>query len=152
MASSQACVYIFLVKKPTVKLERSDDSRERKKKGLLLTTLANGAFCGGGFRSNPRASLDDGLIDCIEVKDVSRTKFLSLVGDYKKGKHLGEKFKNIVEHFKCKTTDMYFDEETPVSVDGEIIRTREIHVSVYQKALTILIPKGVKPVSVSSAE
>ena len=143
---------VTLVKKPTVKLERSDDSRERKKKGLLLTTLANGAFCGGGFRSNPKAALDDGNIDCIEVKNVSRTKFLSLVGDYKKGKHLGEKFKNIVEHFKCKTTDMYFDEETPVSVDGEIIRTREIHVSVYQKALTILIPKGVKLISASSAE
>ena len=47
---------------------------------------------------------------------------------------------------------MYFDEETPVSVDGEIIRTREIHVSVYQKALTILVPKGVKPISASSAE
>lgn len=143
---------ITLIKKPTVRLERSDDSQERKKKGLLLTTLANGAFCGGGFRSNPKASLDDGSIDCIEVKDVSRTKFLSLVGDYKRGNHLSEKFKQIVEHFKCKTTDIYFDEETPVSVDGEIIRTKELHVSVYRKALTILIPKGVKPLVEGSAE
>ena len=45
---------------------------------------------------------------------------------------------------KCKTADMYFEEETPVSVDGEIIRTRELHVSVLNKALTILVPRGAK--------
>ena len=45
---------------------------------------------------------------------------------------------------KCKTADVYFDEETPVSVDGEIIRTRELHVSVLNKALTILVPRGAK--------
>lgn len=136
---------ITLIKKPTVAFKRIDDGKKEGKKNLLLTTLANGAFCGGGFNSNPRAALDDGNIDCIEVKNVSRRKFLSLVGRYKSGRHLDGGFEGIIEHFKCKNTSIYFDEETPVSVDGEIIRTREIHVSVAQRALTILIPKGVKP-------
>lgn len=142
--------YIFsliatLVKKPTVKLERSADGATPEKKNFLLTTLANGGFCGGGFHSNPFASLTDGNIDCIEVKNISRRKFIALVGHYKKGTHINEKFKDIIEHFKCKVTDIYFDEETPVSVDGEIIRTKEIHISVVSKALTILLPRGVKP-------
>ena len=148
--------YIFsliatLFKKPTVKLERSDDGSETKKKNLLLTTLANGAFCGGGFHSNPRASLADGNIDCIEVQNMSRTKFLRLVGDYKNGRHLTEKFKGIIEHFKCKTADIYFENETPVSVDGEIIRTKEIHISVVSRALTILLPRGVRPLVLDGA-
>ena len=42
------------------------------------------------------------------------------------------------------TADVYFDEETPISVDGEIIRTRELHVRVLNKALTILVPRGAK--------
>lgn len=138
-----------LVKKPTVKLIRSDDGKDKEEKGLLLTTLANGAFCGGGFHSNPQASLTDGSIDCIEVKNISRRRFLSMVGDYKKGAHLSGKFKDIISHFKCKTADVYFDEETPVSVDGEIIRTRELHVSVACRALTIVLPRGVKPTVVS---
>ena len=134
-----------LIKKPTVKMDFSKDGEEKSKKHLLLTTLANGAFCGGGFHSNPTASLDDGNIDCIAVRNIGRAKFVSLVGDYKNGRHLGEKFKGIIDHFKCQSADMYFDEETPVSIDGEIIRTKELHVSVERDALKILLPQNVLP-------
>ncbi len=134
---------ITLIRKPGVRVSFASDGGEEVRKELLLTTLANGAFCGGGFNSNPKASLTDGAIDCIAVKNVGRIKFLSLVGDYKKGLHLGEKFKDIVEHFKCKGADMYLDEETPVSVDGEIVHTKELHISVEPKALTIMLPRGV---------
>lgn len=41
--------------------------------------------------------------------------------------------------------DINFDEETPVSVDGEIIKTRNVHISVASRALTIWLPRGVKP-------
>ena len=134
---------ITLIRKPGVNMEFSSDGGERIKKELLLTTLANGAFCGGGFNSNPTAVLNDGMIDCIAVKNVSRTKFLSLVGDYKKGLHLGEKFKSIVDHFKCARADMYFSEETAISVDGEIIRAHELHITVAGRALTFMVPEGV---------
>ena len=137
---------ITLIKKPTVSLKRCDDGKESEKKTLLLTTLANGAFCGGGFHSNPKAALDDGHIDCIEANNMSRKRFLALVSDYKKGNHLCEKFTGIINHFKCKKADIYFDEETPVSVDGEIIRTKEIHISVACRALKVLLPKGAKPI------
>ncbi len=136
---------ITLIRKPGVALSLSKDGEDKVHKDLLLTTFANGCFCGGGFYSNPRANLSDGNIDCITVKNVSRTKFISLVGDYKKGKHLNEKFKNIIEHFKCKYADMYFEEETPVSVDGELIHTKELHITVERKALRILLPKNVLP-------
>ena len=142
---------ITLVKKPTVKLESSIDGAGRTKRDLLLTTFANGAFCGGGFYSNPYAALDDGSIDCVDVQNITRRKFLSLVGSYKKGTHICEKNEGVIGHFKCKTADIYFDEETPVSVDGEIIRTRELHVSVARQALSILVPRGVKPL-IATAE
>ena len=136
---------ITLVKKPGVKLEIEKDSNGRSAKDLLLTTFANGAFCGGGFHSNPNASLTDGNIDCVEVKDMSRRKFLCLVGDYKNGKHLCGKYSDLISHFKCKSADLYFDDEVPVSVDGEIIRTKELHISVASRALKIMLPRGVKP-------
>ena len=134
---------ITLIKKPGVNMDFSSDGEERAKKELLLTTFANGSFCGGGFKSNPTASLDDGMIDCIAVKNIGRAKFVSLVGDYKKGLHLGEKFKKILDHFKCREADMYFAEETAVSVDGEIVRVEELHIRVADKALKFMLPKGV---------
>lgn len=135
---------ITLIRKPGVCMNFFADDDEAEKKQLLLTTFANGAFCGGGFHSNPKASLDDGNIDCIAVKDIGRMKFLSLVGSYKKGLHLGERFKEIIDHFKCRSAHIYFDDETPVSVDGEIIRTKELHITVAGKTLTFMLPRGVQ--------
>ena len=137
-------VLLTLGKRPTISLKRIFDGKKAEEKKLLLTTYANGAFCGGGFHSNPFASLVDGNIDCLEVDVLSRAKFVSMVGDYRAGKHLGGKYDDVMHPSKCKTADVYFDEETPVSVDGEIIRTRELHISVLNKALTILVPRGAK--------
>lgn len=135
-----------LVKKPTVTILCDGEENEPKKKKLLLTTLANGSFCGGGFRSNPFASLTDGNVDCVEVKNLGRIRFLTMVSSYKKGKHLRGQYKDRIDHFKTKEVNLCFDGETPVSVDGDIIRTKELHISVAERALTILIPKGVKPI------
>jgi diacylglycerol kinase family enzyme len=33
----------------------------------------------------------------------------------------------------------------PVSVDGELVYTNEIHISVERKALKFMLPKGVAP-------
>ena len=138
---------ITLFRKPTVSMEISVDGEESEKKHLLLTTYANGAFCGGGFNSNPKAVLSDGMIDMLFVNNVGRLKFLTLVGDYKKGNHLSDKFKDIIENKKCQSAYMRFDTETPVSVDGEIIRTRELSLSIERKALRIVLPFGVTPIA-----
>ncbi len=143
---------ITLVRKPTVVLERIDDGNKSDKKTLLLTTLANGSFCGGGFFSNPFASLTDGYIDCVEVKNVSRMRFLRMVSSYKAGTHLGGQYKEIIDHFKVEAVDISFDEETPVSVDGEIIRTKELHINVVPKALAILLPRRVRPIAETELE
>ena len=140
-----AGLVITLVRKPGLKVDFSRDGDKPEKRDLLLTTLANGAFCGGGFNSNPKASLTDGNIDCITVNNVSRLKFLSLVGKYKNGTHLSGKYDSIIDHFKCRKADLVFSEETPVSVDGELVYTKELHLSVDEKAIKIRLPEGVLP-------
>lgn len=136
---------VTLIRKPGLKVAFSRDGEKAENMELLLTTLANGAFCGGGFNSNPHASLTDGNIDCLTIANVGRIKFLSLVGKYKKGTHLSGKYSKIINGFKCRKADLTFSEETPVSVDGEIVRAKEIHLSVEQKALRFRIPAGVLP-------
>ena len=131
-----------LVRKPGVDMTISVDGGEPQKHHFLLTTFANGSFYGGGFHSNPLASVTDGQLDCLLVQDITRRKFITLVGDYKKGTHLTSKFEKILKNFKGQTVDMLFDTETNVSVDGEVIRFSELHLSVIHEALRFLIPKG----------
>ena len=133
---------VTLIRKPGVKMSVSIDGAEPVEKKLLLTTFANGCFCGGGFHSNPLASLVDGRVDTCFIKNVSRVRFLTMVGDYKKGTHIGGKFEKIVEHVKAKEYDIIFSKPTNVSVDGEIIKMERARISVVPKALRLLIPKG----------
>lgn len=137
-----AGLVVTLVRKPGVDMKVSVDGAEARKHHFLLTTFANGAFCGGGFHSNPNASLTDGQLDGLLISDITRRKFLTLVGDYKKGTHLGPKFDKILKNFKCRAVDMIFDGETNVSVDGEILRFKELHLSVIPEAIQFLVPKG----------
>ncbi len=138
---------ITLVRKPGVKADISIDGGEPVREELLLTTFANGAYCGGGFNSNPLASLSDGKIDTLLVSNISRLRFISLVGDYKKGTHLSEKFKNIIRNSKCNEIKIMFDKPTNVSVDGEVIRVKDIVLSVLRGAITFRVPRGAHPIS-----
>ncbi|MBQ9783802.1 MAG: YegS/Rv2252/BmrU family lipid kinase [Clostridia bacterium] len=137
-----AGLVITLIRKPGVRMKLVTDGAEREDKPYLLNTYANGCFCGGGFHSNPNAELCDGKIDVLFVHNISRRKFISLVGDYKKGTHLQPKFGEILQNEKVDSVDLYFDDQTNVSVDGEVIQAKELHLSVLQGALRFLIPKG----------
>lgn len=139
--------YIFglvatLVKKPGVSMKVSKDGGEPEHKELLLTTFANGSFCGGGFYSNPNASLTSGALNSLFVNDVTRIKFISLVGDYKKGTHLCEKFAKIIVEDNAFEYFLEFASPTNISVDGEIVTLESLRISCEKQALNILVPKG----------
>ncbi|MBE6597704.1 MAG: diacylglycerol kinase family lipid kinase [Ruminococcaceae bacterium] len=138
-----AGLIITLVKKPTVKLKLALEGGVEEEKHFLLTTIANGSFCGGGFNSNPRSSLNDGNIDTIFVNNVSRSKFVSLVGSYKKGTHITEKNMKVLSHGKCKSLFMRFPEKRSASIDGELYEFEELKIECLPLAGRIIIPRGV---------
>lgn len=139
--------YIFslvatLIKKPGMKAKISLEGSEPTDVHYLLSTYANGAFCGGGFHSNPKSSLNDGKIDTIFVNNLSRLRFISIVGAYKSGTHLAKKYEKLIKNGKYDSIDLFFDAPTNVSIDGEIVTVSELHISLVRNALRILIPEG----------
>ncbi|MBO5939227.1 MAG: hypothetical protein J6Q82_07000 [Clostridia bacterium] len=134
-----AGLVITLIRKPGVraKAEGAEEFRD-----YLLNTYANGCFCGGGFHSNPRALLTDGKLDALRVFPIGRLKFVSIVGAYKKGTHLAPKYAKILESEKMDAVDLIFERTTNISVDGEIVRADELHLSVEKRALRFLVPSG----------
>lgn len=110
---------------------------------MLLSTVANGRFCGGGFLSNPRASLTDGLFDICAVKKISRAQFLSIVKYYKNGEHLdNEKCRGIVEYHQASRACFRFNQPVNVSIDGEIEMTDRVELEVLPRALAFSLPLG----------
>ena len=114
-------VVVALFKKYGTKMKLIFDDGEVVDSDLLLTAIGNGRYCGGGFNALPNALLDDGLMDLIIIRKISRFTFIGLVGSYKKGTYLSSKkamqyitYKR-VPHFR-----MEFDAPIPICLDGEI--------------------------------
>ena len=137
-----AGLILTLIKKPGVNVRVSANGGEYRRMKLLLMTIANGCYCGGGFFSNPRALLTDGMIDLLLIDNVSRTKFVSLVGSYKKGEHLVPRNLDILHPIQCSTLELEFDAPQAISVDGEITHVDRLCVSVMRGTLNFIVPAG----------
>ncbi len=140
--------YIFgllltFIKKPGVKAKISINGGEEAQNNLLLTTIANGCYCGGGFHSNPLALLCDGRINTLLVNYIGRLRFLMLVSSYKKGTHLVPKNEKILSSGTYDSIDFTFDGTQSISVDGEVREVeKELHIEAIRGGLRFLMPLG----------
>ncbi len=131
-----------LAKKPGAHMSIAADGGEGEKRQLLLSTFANGAFCGGGFNSNPQASLCDGKINALLVNDISRTKFVSIVGKYKSGTHLDGSCSQLLENGWAERYSLEFDCPTQISIDGELRTVDRLDICCVPQAIRVLLPRG----------
>ena len=140
--------YIFgvattIFRKFGTKMRLVFDDGEIVDKKFTLTAIGNGGFCGGGFKAAPRAALRDGLMDICAVDKVSRLTFISLVKDYKAGRHLDNKnAMKVMDYRQVSHFKMEFEKELPICIDGEIKSASEIDFSVIKDGFRFVVPKG----------
>lgn len=103
-------------------------------KRILLMTVANGTTFGGGFKLNPFAKTNDGLLDvCIlnEVRPLLRFWHLPKL---KSGAHHNIKQS---EFYKAKQVVIAPNEELSAHIDGEYIGNPPFNISVKKDALML---------------
>lgn len=110
---------------------------------FLLAAIANGAYYGGGFYAAPLSSMQDGLLDVMIINKISRLKFISLVGDYKKGLHMNsdtnrptDRYNGIINFYRCKSLEI--DNLNKVCVDGEVLNVSSLKIEVIKQAITFI--------------
>lgn len=137
-------ILINLIKKKGANLEVITDGEVKHKGALLLTALANGAFCGGGVNSNPKATVNDGFIDINIIKDVPRHRFITLLPHYMRGTFLRLKnIDKIIFTQKCKQAIIVPNtEKIRISCDGEIYDAGRIEFEIVPEAFDFVLPSG----------
>lgn len=129
-------VFIQLLKYPHEKLHIEYDDGTSYDDKFLLTFIANGGYCGGGYHSASKADIDDGLIDTMLIYPMSRFKFLRLVGKYQKGKIIGSKLQDSICIFKqVKHMTLSKDTDFHICIDGELIEAKRLEIDILPKAL-----------------
>ncbi|MBO7292522.1 MAG: hypothetical protein J6V07_01160, partial [Clostridia bacterium] len=130
-----------LMHKMTTPMQITLEDGEVIDRPLLLLSIANGRYYGGGFLSNPRATLDDGLFDVNIIEKVSRITFLSLIGSYKAGTHL-ETAPQYITYRKSTSLTIHFEKETMMCVDGETEPVTDLEISLVPKAARLSSRQG----------
>ncbi len=131
-----------LIKKNGADLKVAADGKVLCDGPILLTSIANGSYCGGGVMSNPYASVQDGMIDLSVIKDLGRLKFISLFPKYQKGTHLDTPAaKDLIKNMKAEEVTV-----TPrngsmrLCTDGEISTAEGVIFRIQPHAFDLLVP------------
>jgi diacylglycerol kinase (ATP) len=108
---------------------------------VLLVSIANGSYYGGGFKAAPYARLDDGFMDVSIVKNISRSTFLKLIGKYRNGTYLEvPDIEKIITYKRCKHLKITPKSEMKLCTDGELSLTGNTTFEIIPQALNFSVP------------
>jgi diacylglycerol kinase family enzyme len=109
---------------------------------FALVCACNGRFYGGGFNPVPEAMPDDGIIDFLIVKAVTRFKFLSVVSKYAKGRY--KEIDDIITHIRGHNMKIESEKELAVNIDGELIMAKDITFTIIAGGVNLFFPSGLR--------
>lgn len=138
-------VGIILIEKKGADLRIELDNGYVHDGPLLLTAAANGRYCGGGVQSSPESLVDDGIIEVSIIKEVSRSKFVSLYPSYSKGNHIESlTAEGILDYHRVRRLKITSNTGTmKVSNDGEIMSPHSLELEVVPEAIRFSVPSGI---------
>lgn len=113
---------------------------ERFSGDFTLICACNGQWYGGSFHPSPDAVPDDGLLDFVIVKGVSRLTVAGLVGKYAAGK--GKDYPELILVRRGRRLTVRCDRVSMVNLDGERIDADSLSFAVSAKKIRFLVPQG----------
>ena len=118
---------------PEVSIKYGDSNFEG---ALTLVSFSNGPWIGGMFHMAPMARNDDGMLELVYAKAVTRRRIISLVPKILQGTHLDEPEVISSPFRKC---EIVAASPVPSHLDGEIqpLQT-EFSVEILSSALRLL--------------
>lgn len=107
---------------------------------ILLISIANGKYYGGGMMIAPDAAIDDGYFDVCIINKMSKFRILTLFPTIFKGTHIRLPE---VEYFKAKHIKI-FANNMIINCDGEIVSNIPVDFSMADFKLNLIVNKRVK--------
>jgi YegS/Rv2252/BmrU family lipid kinase len=142
-ASYVAAIAKVFLKNPCVDMKVTLDDGRVFDGEFTAFSIANGVFCGGGFQAAPKAYVDDGLMDVMMIRRLTRLRFASIVGKYHNGTHVDNpKYTEVVEYAKTRSMTIDIRSATPTCIDGEIIEDKELQIDCLPKAIRFVVPSN----------
>jgi diacylglycerol kinase (ATP) len=102
---------------------------------MTMGVIANGKYLGGGFQAAPKASVSDGLLDIVILKDSGSFKMIDELIHIKSGNYSNE---GNIFYLQAKNVSIVSRErDVEVVVDGEPIGVLPATFQVIKNALNL---------------
>lgn len=134
-------MFVNLIRGVNQRLKITSDN-VRLDANFALVCACNGRFYGGGFNPVPDALPDDGLLEFLIVNEVSRFKFIRVVGKYAKGRF--RELGGIITHIRGNNMTIESEKELSVNIDGELIFSKNILFRLIPGGARFVFPLGMK--------
>ena len=108
-----------------------------------LVTVCNGRYYGGGFLPVREASMTDGVLNTLVVKQVTRRAFTRFVTPYSKGEYW--RFPQYAQSCTAKEIRITSEKDIVTCLDGEIFLFKDVTFRLSDKKVNFFAPKGASP-------
>lgn len=109
---------------------------------LLLASLANGRYAGGGYKCAPWAENDDGMMELMAIKPMSIARFAKMIGHYERGEHLDmPELHDVIRHRR--SAHVVIESERPfyIAIDGELVQDTRFEIEVLPRSIKFVVPQ-----------
>ncbi len=107
---------------------------------FTLLAVCNGRYYGGGFCPVPDAMPDDGMLDFVLVKKVSRIRVAQLVRQYANG--YGRHYPGLIRIQRGREMRVQCEHTMTAQLDGEELRSDLLSIRLSAKKLNFIYPDG----------
>ncbi|MBM4277232.1 MAG: diacylglycerol kinase family lipid kinase [Deltaproteobacteria bacterium] len=130
------CVLKTLKNYKPFEIEMTIDGH-RFRERVMLITVANGPYYGGGMKIAPQAIMDDGVLNICMVKEISKLELLRQFPKVFNGTHITHPKIVMASGKKIKITS---DESREIFSDGEYVGVLPAEFTIGPKPLRVLFP------------
>jgi len=117
------------------------DGERMNRRRLLLCTVANGGWYGGGFRCAPEADLSDGLLEVGVARPMLLLRLFSMIPSYKKGLHRSTRWgQRHIKYKRARHVDIISRSLIDICLDGEIYSGHSFKIDVIPGAIHFIVP------------
>jgi diacylglycerol kinase (ATP) len=139
-ASGQLAFRIAILKtlakyKPFALTVTADDGEKRQLRAFMVSVL-NGKVYAAGMEAAPHADVDDGRLDVMIIKEMSKLKLLPVIQLVAMGKHLNHP---AVEMLQVRKLVVGAIPPQPLNIDGEVRGLTPMNIEVLPRELKVLV-------------
>ena len=117
---------------------------ELEDRDFAVVAVCNGRYYGGGFMPVGEARMNDGVLNTLVVKKVSRLKFAQFVGPYSRGEY--DKFPQFAACYTVPEIRIRSEQPDIVTcLDGECSASSHVLIRLSDKKLNFFGPAGCDP-------